>query len=74
MVLTFAAGYARISKMKNSKLFNHYRALARLKNCVLEHRLSGQGYTLYSNTTHTEGEFPNLNEVKDALDNDPSFK
>jgi len=58
--------------MKNSRLFNHYVRVARLQNCVLERESCG--YSLYSNRTHTEGIFENLNEVLEALDNDPSFK
>ena len=47
--------------------------LASLNKCVLSDFLGG-GYSLYSNKTFTEGEFNTLEEVADALANDPSFR
>lgn len=57
---------------KGISIFDTTQEQARRQNCVLEK--APDGYTLYSNTTFVEAFEKTLFEIKNDLDNDPSFK
>jgi len=46
-------------------------AIAGSNECSLERK--GSGFTLFSHKTRVKGEFNTLEDVMEALDNDPNF-